>query len=164
MLRALEPTDAYLLYEWENDPGVWTLGCTLAPYSLRQLQDYISTYDGDIYSARQLRLMIVADDSGLPVGTVDLYDFDAPNSRCGVGILVAPPYRRKGYALRALDEVAEYCRTRLSLHQLWAVAAADNEASRRLFSRAGFTPSGRLRSWLRTAGRYTDAYILQRML
>ena len=164
MLRALEPQDALLLYEWENDPHIWAQGCTLAPYSLKQLRDYTENYDGDIYSARQLRLMIVADDTGETVGTVDLYDFDPVNSRCGVGILVAPPYRRKGYALKALEDVAEYCRTRLSLHQLWCVAGADNEASRSLFTRAGYKASGCLQSWLRTADRYTDAYIYQFLL
>ena len=164
MLRALEPQDALLLYEWENDPHIWAQGCTLAPYSLKQLRDYTENYDGDIYSARQLRLMIVADDTGETVGTVDLYDFDPVNSRCGVGILVAPPYRRKGYALKALEDVAEYCRTRLSLHQLWCVAGADNEASRSLFTRAGYKASGCLQSWLRTADRYTDAYIYQFIL
>lgn len=164
MLRALEPQDALLLYEWENDPHIWAQGCTLAPYSLKQLRDYTENYDGDIYSARQLRLMIVADDTGETVGTVDLYDFDPVNSRCGVGILVAPPHRRKGYALKALEDVAEYCRTRLSLHQLWCVAGADNEASRSLFTRAGYKASGCLQSWLRTADRYTDAYIYQFIL
>lgn len=164
MLRALEPADALLLYEWENDPGVWAQGCTLAPYSLKQLVDYVETYDADIYSARQLRLMIVADDTGDTVGTVDLYDFDPANSRCGVGILVAPPYRRKGYALKALADIAEYCRGRLSLHQLWCVVGAENQASRSLFTCAGYSASGRLRSWLRSAGSYSDAYIYQLML
>lgn len=164
MLRALEPSDVELLYLWENDPAVWSAGCTLAPFSRQQLADYVIGYDGDIYSARQLRLMIVSDTTGETVGTVDLYDFDPANSRCGVGILIAPPYRRQGYALKALGEIADYCRARLSLHQLWCVAGADNHSSRQLFARAGYTASGCLRSWLRSDGRYTDAYILQLML
>ena len=164
MLRALEPLDIETLYKWENDPAVWTVGCTLAPYSRQQLTDYVMSYDGDIYSARQLRLMIVSDITGETVGTVDLYDFDATNSRCGVGILIAPPFRMQGYAIKALEEIAAYCRSRLSLHQLWCVIGADNDASRVLFKKAGYTASGRLRSWLRSSGRYTDAYIYQLML
>ena len=162
-LRALEPIDVDTLYSWENNPAVWGVGSTLAPYSRTQLWDYIDSYDGDIYSAKQLRLMIDLP-GGETIGTVDLYDFDAANSRCAVGILIAPPYRRQGYGRAALDALADYCRTRLSLHQLYCIAGADNIASRTLFERAGYTISGRLRSWLRSANTYTDAYIYQKML
>lgn len=162
-LRALEPIDVDTLYSWENNPAVWGVGSTLAPYSRKQLWDYIDSYDGDIYSAKQLRLMIDLP-GGETIGTVDLYDFDAANSRCAVGILIAPPYRRQGYGRAALDALADYCRTRLSLHQLYCIAGADNIASRTLFERAGYTISGRLRSWLRSANTYTDAYIYQKML
>lgn len=162
-LRALEPIDVDTLYRWENDPEVWDVGCTLAPYSRKQLWDYIDNYDGDIFSAKQLRLMIALP-SGETVGTVDLYDFDPANSRCAVGILIAPEYRRKGYALHALGMLAGHCRRHLSLHQLYCIAGADNTPSRALFEAAGYTISGRLRSWLRTSGTYTDAYLYQKML
>lgn len=167
-LRALEPIDVDTLYRWENDPAVWDAGSTLAPYSRKQLWDYIDSYDGDIYSAKQLRLMITVpisdSDKNETVGTVDLYDFDATNSRCAVGILISPQYRRKGYALAALDAIAQYCKTRLSLHQLYCIAGAANHPSRALFEKAGYGISGRLRSWLRSADTYTDAYIYQKML
>ncbi|MDE6065307.1 MAG: GNAT family N-acetyltransferase [Duncaniella sp.] len=162
-LRALEPIDVDTLYRWENDPAVWGVGSTLAPYSRKQLWDYIDSYDGDIFAAKQLRLMIELP-TGETIGTADLYDFDAVNSRCAVGILIAPPYRRQGHGLAALDALAEYCRSRLSLHQLYCIAGADNTASRTLFERAGYTISGRLRSWLRSANAYTDAYLYQKML
>ncbi|MDE6394888.1 MAG: GNAT family N-acetyltransferase [Duncaniella sp.] len=162
-LRALEPIDVDTLYRWENDPAVWGVGSTLAPYSRKQLWDYIDSYDGDIYAAKQLRLMIELP-TGETIGTADLYDFDAANSRCAVGILIAPPYRRQGHGLAALNALADYCRTRLSLHQLYCIAGADNTASRALFERAGYSISGRLRSWLRSANTYTDAYLYQKML
>ena len=128
-LRALEPIDVDTLYCWENDPAVWEVGCTLAPYSRKQLWDYVDSYDGDIYSARQLRLMIALP-SGETIGTVDLYDFDPANSRCAVGILISPPYRRQGYALSSLEMLADHCRRHLSLHQLYCIAGADNHPSR----------------------------------
>lgn len=162
-LRALEPIDVDTLYRWENDPAVWDVGCTLAPYSRKQLWDYVDSYDGDIFSARQLRLMIALP-TGETIGTADLYDFDPANSRCAVGILIAPEHRHKGYALLALDMLADHCRRLYSLHQLYCITGADNIASRSLFEKAGYTISGRLRSWLRSANTYTDAYIYQKML
>ncbi|NBJ08719.1 GNAT family N-acetyltransferase [Duncaniella freteri] len=167
--RALEPIDVDTLYRWENDPAVWGVGSTMAPYSRKQLWDYVDSYDGDIFTARQLRLMITIP-SGKDgevketVGTVDLYDFDPVNSRCAVGILIAPEYRRRGYAYDALIRVADYCHKRLSLHQLYCVVGAENEPSRSLFEKAGYKVSGRLRSWLRSGGAYSDAFIYQMML
>ena len=35
--RALEPIDVDTLYRWENDPAVWGVGSTMAPYSRKQL-------------------------------------------------------------------------------------------------------------------------------
>ena len=166
-LRALEPIDVDILYRWENDPAVWGVGLTIAPYSRKQLWDYVNNYDGDIYSARQLRLMIDINDSDghlQTVGTIDLYDFDPVNSRCGLGILIAPEFRRRGLGLEAIGQAEVYCRGRLSLHQLYCIVGEDNVPSRRLFEKAGFTVSGRLRSWLRSADRYTDAYICQKFL
>lgn len=163
-LRAPEPIDVDTLYRWENDPDVWCVGNTIAPYSRKQLWEYIDTYEADIFKSRQLRFMIELNEGKVPVGTVDLFDFDPVNSRCGLGILVLPYFRERGIALEAISLVMEYCRIRLSLHQLYCTVADSNLPSRQLFKSAGFAISGRLRSWLRAAGRYEDAYIYQKLL
>lgn len=171
-LRALEPIDVDTLYHWENNPELWSVGVSLAPYSRKQLWDYVNNYDGDIFSAKQLRLMIDLNSDWdnpegtgrVTIGTLDMFDFDAANSRCGVGILISSPYQRQGYGLRTLELAARYCREVYSLHQLHSTVGADNAASRELFEKAGYTISGRLRSWLRHANRYTDAYIYQKFL
>lgn len=163
-LRALEPSDLDLVYRWENDPSLWPVGNTISPLSRHQLSEYINSYDGDIYAARQLRLMITVDTEAAPVGTLDLFDFDPANSRISVGIFVAPSARHRGYASGALALASDYCLTTLSIHQLWAIVPADNEASLNLFRKAGFRISGRLKSWLRIANRYRDAYLLQKFL
>ena len=53
-LRALEPEDLELLYRWENDPELWEVGNTLAPYSRYILKEYIAGSDRSIYESRQL--------------------------------------------------------------------------------------------------------------
>lgn len=163
-LRALEPIDVDTLYQWENDPSLWSVGVTLAPYSRKQLWDYVNNYDSDIYSAKQLRLMITLNENNKTIGTLDLCDFDAANSRCGVGILISSEFQRHGYGLRTLELTTRYCRETYSLHQLFSTVAADNIPSRRLFEKAGYRISGRFRSWLRKADSYTDAYLYQKFL
>ncbi len=166
-LRALEPIDVDTLYRWENDTTLWRAGVTLAPFSRKQLWDYINNYDGDIFASKQLRLMIdITDANGThtTVGAIDLFDFDPVNSRCAVGILIVPPYQRCGYGSAAMSLIEKYCYLRLSLHQLYSIVADDNTPSRGLFEKSGFKISGRLKSWLRTGNTYSDAYIYQKLI
>lgn len=59
-LRAVEPEDAELLYEWENDPAVWAVSGTTEPFSREQIQRFIERQasGGDLLRTGQLRLMI----------------------------------------------------------------------------------------------------------
>lgn len=163
-LRAIEPTDLDTLYRWENDSSLWTVGCTIAPFSRKQLWDYIENYSADIYSARQLRLMIERKEDGVSVGTIDLYEFDPLNQRAGVGILVDSAYCRQGFGEQTLRLIQQYAHDYIGMHQLTATIPADNRASLALFKKCGYEISGHLRSWLKIGTRYHDAYILQLML
>lgn len=163
-LRALEPDDLDLLYVWENDTSMWGFGNNIAPFSRKQLAEYIDTYDGDIFKALQLRFMIVSVATDTPLGMIDLYDFDAVNRRAGIGIMVDTAMRSQGYGRQALDMLCRYCYDRLGLHQLYATVAVDNAPSLALFEGCKFKTCGKLRSWQRRGESYVDAYILQRLL
>jgi len=113
-LRALEPRDLDAMYEWENDTEAWRASGTAAPFSRHVLSRLIDEQRFDIYATRQLRLVIepaepvapigpdCADGRGAAVGAVDLFEFDPQNQRAGVGIIVASPCRRRGFAADAL--------------------------------------------------------------
>lgn len=162
-LRALEPDDADKLYLWENDTRLWNVGCATAPFSRKQLEEYICTYDADVFSARQLRLVIVENKTGSAVGTADIYDFDPVNNRAGVGILVSEECRGQGIGEKAITLLERYGFMRLGLHQLWAVVPESNTPCRRMFERAGYKISGRMRSWVRNGRSYEDAFLFQRL-
>ena len=134
-LRALEPEDLEFLYRWENETSLWDVGNTLAPYSRYNLKEYIAQSHEDIYTLRQLRLVIEAKESHLPLGMIDLFDFE-PHS----------------YAFEFLR-----------LHQLYAHIPAENEASRRLFLGTGYTESGRLRDWLLHGENAQDVVVVQKI-
>lgn len=161
-LRAPEPSDVDAMYRMENDPAVWPDGFTRAPMSRHMLAEYVANYSADPFAQGQLRLIIDVD--GETAGMVDLYDVDAINRRAGVGIVVEASMRRRGIARTALNRLADYCAAALGLHQLHAVVAAANEASRALFAASGYRTAGCLRSWVRVGRRFSDAYIYQLML
>ncbi len=162
-LRAPEPGDLDALYLWENDPELWPYGSARAPLSRHQLWQYIDSYDGDIFSARQLRLMIIENSSSKTVGTIDLSDFDPRDAHANVGIFVNAAHRNKGYALEALKLLIDFSAKTIGLHQLAALIASDNIPSIKLFKSAGFKSCGCLRSWVKIGRKYSDVLLFQRL-
>lgn len=163
-LRALEPEDLDLMYGWENDTEVWRVSGTVAPFSRHTLSRLIDEQRFDIYATRQLRLVIEATKDDTAVGAVDLFEFDPQNLRAGVGIIVAPPYRRRGLAADALRTLERYAVEVLRLHQLWCSVGADNKASLALFAKAGYTECGRRREWILTPDGAIDEVLMQKIL
>ena len=162
-LRALEPEDLDAMYGWENDTDSWRVSGTVAPFSRHVLSRLIDEQQFDIYATRQMRLVIESPD-GSAVGAADMFEFDPQNLRAGVGIIVAPPYRKQGFALDALQTLERYVRDVLRMHQLWCSIGADNEASLVLFRKAGYTECGRRKEWLLTSTGAIDEVLMQKIL
>jgi diamine N-acetyltransferase len=165
-LRAMELSDLDLLYKWENDPAIWKVSNTIAPFSKYILQKYIESSHRDIYQNRQLRLMIDIkgnkDTLGETIGMIDLFDFDPFHYRAGLGILISEEeHRQKGYAREALEIMVDYAFHTLHLHQLYCNISKGNEASLKLFKGKGFLLAGTKKDWLRTREGWEDEYILQ---
>ena len=165
-LRALEPDDLDTMYRWENDTNIWRVSGTTAPFSRHSLMRLIDEQRFDIYATRQQRLVIETTDTPQPAmaGTVDLFEFDPQNLRAGVGIMTAPEMRGRGYGADALKALEGYCRETLHLHQLWCEVSADNEASMRLFTAAGYEECSRRRDWILTPEGWRDEILLQKIL
>ena len=162
-LRALEPEDLDAMYSWENDTDTWRVSGTVAPFSRHVLSRLIDEQQFDIYATRQMRLVIESLD-GSAVGAVDMFEFDPQNLRAGVGIIVAPPYRKQGFALDALQTLERYVRDVLRMHQLWCSVDADNEASLALFRKAGYAECGRRKEWILTPNGAIDEVLMQKIL
>ena len=162
-LRALEPEDLDAMYGWENDTDSWRVSGTVAPFSRHVLSRLIDEQQFDIYATRQMRLVIESLD-GSAVGAVDMFEFDPQNLRAGVGIIIAPPYRKQGFALDALQTLERYVRDVLRMHQLWCSIGADNEASLALFKKAGYAECGRRKEWLLTSTGAIDEVLMQKIL
>jgi len=157
-LRAPEPEDLELFYQWENDASLWALGSTIVPYSRYDLKQYILSAK-DLYEAKQLRLMIDIKITKKAAGMIDLYDFDPFHKRAAVSILIDRNYQRKGIAAKALALLCEYSFSFLKLHQLYAYIPVTNEPSKRLFIQAGFKEKGLLHDWIQSIDGYEDVLI-----
>ena len=161
-LRALEPEDLELLYEWENNDSNWLISNTISPFSKYILKRYLENSHKNIYETGQLRLMIDHFPDKITIGTIDIFDFDPFHNRAGLGILIADEaYRRKGYASMALTCLIEYCFKTLRLHQLYCNILANNCESMDLFKKQGFVQTGQKKDWIKTSDNYFDEYFFQ---
>jgi len=162
-LRAMEPEDLDALYSMENNESLWHMGITNVPYSRYVLHDYISQSTGDIYTDKQVRLMI-ENEAGETVGMADLTTFDPKNLRAEVGLVIAGNQRHKGYARAAMEALHHYAKTTLHLHQIYAIIASDNTHCLHLFDTLNYSRTGTLTDWLFDGSEYHDAIFLQHIL
>lgn len=161
-LRALEPEDISYLYRWENDPLIWKVSNTLMPYSKYILKKYIENSHLDIFETKQMRFVIVHNETNIPIGTIDLFDYDPHNRRVGLGILIYDENNRgKGFASEAIDLIIDYCFEVLSLHQIFCNALSNNEASIKMFEHKGFKIAGVKRDWVLASDKWCDEVTLQ---
>ena len=160
-LRAVEPTDLPLLYEWENDVDNWEISHTMEPYSKALLEKFIETSAQGLYGNRQQRLMIVENSTSETIGAIDIFDFDPQNRRAGIGILIDKKHRHNGFGLEAVELTIKYLYETVGLHQIYCNILIDNDYSLRLFQKAGFEICGKKKEWILTKNGWADEYFLQ---
>ncbi|MCV6631323.1 MAG: GNAT family N-acetyltransferase [Flavobacteriaceae bacterium] len=163
-LRALEPKDIDILLTIENDPSIWHLSDTTAPFSRFSLQNYLEKVTNDIFLEKQLRMVVVLQESDQVVGFVDLYDFDSKNRRVGLGLVVYPETMRvRGIGKEAVHLLGNYCFEILQLHQVYATILEDNLPSIRLFESLGYVRTGCRKDWVFWGGVYKNEWVYQKM-
>lgn len=158
-LRAMEPEDIDAIYSIENDRDIWEVSSTNVPYSKFALQRYIASATYDIYTDKQVRL-IITNEAGEFIGMADLFNYDPQHQRAEMGIVVRKQYRHSGYGLAAIRQLAEYSEKVLHIHQIYAVVGTGNTYCRKLLEKAGFERSSVLKEWIYDGQRYHDAYLL----
>jgi len=154
-LRCAEPEDAEQIFLWENDREVWRVSGTHVPYTRFQIEQFLLN-NNDLFSNRQLRLMIELTEGGQTIGCVDIFDYDSINQRAGLGILIDKAYRRQGYAKAALALCVEYLINNVMVHQVYCSIDESNTASQKLFTSQGFELCGRKKDWIKTPDGYLD--------
>jgi diamine N-acetyltransferase len=139
-LRAVLPSDVYLLYKWENDKANWEVSGTKKLFTKKEISDFISTQK-DIYLDKQLRLMICMQSSSKSedaIGCIDLFEFDETKLKAGIGILIDKKNRKNGYASEALHLLVKYSFKILYLKELFCNISEENKASMELFKKQKF--------------------------
>lgn len=162
VLRALEPSDAEILYKWENDMSLWPISSTQIPFSKFILHEFVSAAHQDIYTNKQLRLMVIHNLTNQPIGIIDLFDFDSQHARCGIGIYIDEENRKNGFAYESIALIKKYCFFTLYLKQMYVHVNQTNSESLALFEKSGFEKCGLKKCWNKIGIKtFEDVWFLQ---
>lgn len=156
----MEPEDLDVLFEIENDECDWSVSVTNVPYSRSVLLDYIANASGDIYTDKQVRLMVENEDK-VTIGIVDLTNFSPSHLRAELGIVIKKEFRHYGYGTMVVRKVCEYGRNVLHLHQIYAIVPEGNDSCSKMLEGVGFQMNMVLKDWLFDGKSYADAQLFQ---
>ena len=75
---------------------------------------------------------------------------------CSLGYWIGRPHARRGHTSAAVRRLARFAFDDLGLHRVEAACQPDNEPSRTLLTKVGFTAEGLARSYLKIYGAWRD--------
>jgi len=161
LLRIPDLTDVPFMLGIENDKRYWHLSGTTEPYTEEELQDFVTGSTANLQHDKQVRFVIFDIASKQRAGLIDVFEYDAQNSRAGLGVLIIDEYRNKGLAGDAIHVLLQYLFEVLNLHQVWANVLHDNEASIKLFTAAGFEITCIKKEWIFFNNKFHDEVLMQ---
>jgi RimJ/RimL family protein N-acetyltransferase len=152
-LRRWTDEDIPFITEYCQDPDIqrWTI--VPSPYTEADAKEFI---EGVSVSEDHASLAICDMASGDPMGSVGITVWDDVGVG-GIGYLMAPAYRGKGFAPLAVRLLAKWAIEDLGLARVQIHADEHNDSSRRVAEKAGFTFEGVMRSYREVKGRRIDA-------
>lgn len=152
-LRTLEAEDAEFLRDLNHRTGIRRyLGRVPRPSSVKEEEERIE----EITESDDIIQFIITQD-GERSGTIALFDINETYRNCEVGaIMVEPESQGEGIGSEALETIIEYAFSDLNMHRVVGGYIEDNEASRRIQEKLGFTEEGVERDWVYRDGEYKD--------
>lgn len=161
ILRKPEPEDLEFLFSLENNIDYWFISDSRTPFSKWQIKQHIENSVYDIFTNKELRLIIEQKSDKKQIGIIDLFEFDPIHERAGVGIVINKDFQNKTYASQALSLIIVYSFTILNLNQIWCNIDANNNVSIKLFTNNGFINCGCLKEWKKKDESYSDVLSFQ---
>ena len=139
ILRKILPQDEDDMYEYSRDPET-SKYLLWEPHASRSYTRAHIRYLQDAYNrASFFDWALIEKESGKMIGTCGFTEIYEREKRAEVGYVIAPQFHRRGFAPEALERVMEYGFETLGLIKLSGRFMEDNEASRKILERFGFS-------------------------
>jgi RimJ/RimL family protein N-acetyltransferase len=158
-LRAREPEDEPLSYEWFNDPEVTEYLTLRYPNSHRGQRDFLERNDRPGYQNASFAIVTRAE--GTYIGGCDLGSTMAENRSASLGIAIGDKrYWDGGYGTDAMRTLCRFGFEHMNLHRIELEVYAGNERARHVYEKIGFQVEVRRRKAHYKYGEYMDVYVM----
>jgi RimJ/RimL family protein N-acetyltransferase len=156
-LRPGDESDIYLLSKWYNDVELNKLaGWSDSKVTVQKLRYNISRSFG--YDPMNL---MIDNEDGKPIGTIQLYDFNEQDKSCKLGIRIGDrDYWGKGYGEDAVKTLLEYAFMKIDIYRVTLRVYEYNERAVKCYLKCGFQYEGRLRHSACIDGEFYDEIIM----
>lgn len=157
-LRAVEPADFELLWQWLNNPEVMRYWGR--PGNTESMPE-VARREQEQASRGNSRKYIVQTKDGRPIGQIDYYDLDWQARSAWVSIMIGDQnHWGGGYGSDAMRTLLRYLFRELALHRVTLTAHENNVRAIRSYEKNGFVREGVLRDWMYFDGVWNNAVIM----
>lgn len=156
-LRTGVESDVYLLHKWYNDTELNKLaGWSSSKVTADKLRYNMSRSFG--YDPMNL---MIDNNEGTPIGTIQLYDFNEQDKSCKLGIRIGDrAYWSKGYGADAVKVLLEYAFMKIDIYRVTLKVYEYNERAVKCYLKCGFRYEGRTRQSAYIDGKFYDEIIM----
>lgn len=158
VLKGLTKESAPLIYEWVNQEQLRPLTGTVYPVSEYEHEEWVRK----MATASDKKLFLICcKDSGTPIGTIGLKNFDWLNRKAELFVSIGDQaYVSGGYGTDAVATLVNYCFNSLNLHKISARVYASNTRAIRCYEKVGFKKEGLLIDEHFSGGVYENVQIM----
>ena len=105
--------------------------------------------------------LIIDNEEGTPIGTIQLYDISGRNKSCFLGVRIGDfNYMGKGYGVDAIHTLLEYAFTRMDIQRVALRVYEYNERAFKCYIKCGFKIEGRTRKSVYVDGKFYDEIMM----
>ena len=161
-LRPATADDAANAHIWFILSEPQAQGCQPLPF--RTASEVAEAFKKKEAAADRQAFAIVRKQDKTLVGKITFYDLNTLNRSAGLGLLIDPDERRKGYAADALRVLIRYLFRYRGLNKVYAQTAEFNAGAVKLLESLGFKKDACLRDHHFYNGEFHDTFIYSLLL
>lgn len=158
-LRAREPEDEPLSFQWFNDPEVTQFLTLRYPLSHASEREFLERQSQPAYGMASFSVVKKSD--GALLGGISLEDGQPENRSATLGIAIGDKAAWDGgYGTDAMRVLCRFGFDHMNLHRIQLEVYEGNERARHVYEKVGFVLEGTKRQAHFKYGRYWDVYLM----
>jgi len=130
-IRKANALDVPLIFDWENDPQIWSITDEPGPFSMEDIR-YFIVQQNDLLVNGQERWLICLNHQ--PIGMMDLFQWNLDQRSVGLGIvLMEMKERSQGYGSQAIQCMEHTLKEVMGVNTIWVLVWEQNTRAMNFF-------------------------------